>query len=105
MAERRGESGGATTILCRHDAGKRVTGFVPTDWLPLSEFIMSQDINEAYDGEISGYLMHARGYIAAANAISCLNKNTREDQRSLAIIGMANALLAAVIMLVKETPP
>jgi len=69
------------------------------------------DINEAYDGEVSDYLMRARGYIAKANSLEKTDSHDlfyftdREEQQALAVAGIANALLAAIIMLVKETPP
>jgi len=67
---------------------------------------MSQDINEAYDGEISDYLIRARGYISKASRLASEASHLyREEQQSLAIVGIANVLLAAVIMLVKESPP
>jgi len=64
------------------------------------------DFYEPYDGEISDYLLRARKWIGRADVLAI--NGTSEDQArasSMATVGVAHALLAAVIMLVKESPP
>jgi len=68
---------------------------------------MPESIEEAYDGEIADYLFRARKWInradqSAAHAIA--EGDSLDDSQSMANIGTAHAFLAAVIMLVKESP-
>jgi hypothetical protein len=68
---------------------------------------MTGSIEEAYDGEISDYLLRARKWVNRADeggALALKGGSSLDDARNMAQIGAAHALLAAVIMLVKETP-
>jgi hypothetical protein len=69
--------------------------------------VMIGSIEEAYDGEISDYLLRARKWINWADergALALKGDSSLDDAQNMAQIGAAHALLAAVIMLVKETP-
>ena len=68
---------------------------------------MPESIEEAYDGEIADYLLRARKWVnradqMAAHAIA--EGSSLDLSQSMANIGTAHALLAAVIILVKESP-
>jgi hypothetical protein len=68
--------------------------------------MMPESIEEAYDGEIADYLFRARKWInradkSATHAIA--EGDSLDDSQSMANIGTAHVLLAAVIMLVKES--
>ena len=68
---------------------------------------MSGSIEEAYDGEIADYLFRARKWINRADqsaAYAIAEGDSLDDSQSMANIGTAHVLLAAVIMLVKESP-
>ena len=68
---------------------------------------MSESIEEAYDGEIADYLFRARKWINRADergALALKGDSSLDDAQNMANIGTAHALLAAVIMLVKESP-
>jgi len=69
--------------------------------------MMDESIEAAYDGEISDYLLRARKWINRADERGALVgtvPGSLQDAQEMAQIGAAHALLAAVIMLVKETP-
>jgi hypothetical protein len=69
--------------------------------------MMPESIEEAYDGEISDYLLRARKWINRADqsaALAIAEGNSLDDSESMANIGTAHVLLAAVIILVKESP-
>jgi hypothetical protein len=64
-------------------------------------------IEDAYDGEIADYLLRARKWINRADergALALKGDGSLDDAQNMANIGTAHALLAAVIMLVKEAP-
>ena len=68
---------------------------------------MSESIEEAYDGEIADYLFRARKWINRADergALALKGGSSLDDAQNMANIGTAHAFLAAVIMLVKESP-
>ena len=68
---------------------------------------MSGSIEEDYDGEIADYLFRARKWINRADergALALRDGSPFDDSQSMANIGTAHAFLAAVIMLVKESP-
>ena len=76
--------------------------------MPASQFKDGDDvIEEVYDGEISDYLLRARKWINRADEHGALAMNefgSMDDAQSMAHIGVAHVLLAAAIMLVKESP-
>jgi len=71
------------------------------------EEMMDESIEDAYDGEISDYLLRARKWINRSDesgALALMEGGPLANAQSMANIGAAHALLAAVIMLVKESP-
>ena len=62
------------------------------------------DFYGPYDGEVSHYLLRARKWIGRADVLA-INNTTPDRANNMATIGIAYALLAAVIVLVKESPP
>ena len=68
---------------------------------------MPESIEEVYDGEIADYLFRARKWINRADergALALKGDSSLDDAQNMANIGVAHVLLAAVIMLVKESP-